>query len=125
MAVVKCPAQFNMLFPFSRTGVKSVLVSLMAQRAEIKFDPAYILPSQIASAITELGYPSKVNEAEGLGQGVLDLAVGDQKGFVAKSLNSTLLGHSLPEEKHTHKNTKKKNNNKPQNPLILYEDFCS
>ena len=81
--------QHAVSFPWA--GVKSILVSLMAQRAEIKFDPAYILPSQIANAITELGYPSKVNEAEGLGQGVLDLAVGDQKGFVAKSLNSIIL----------------------------------
>ena len=54
----------------------------MAQRAEIKFDPAYILPSQIANAITELGYNSKVNEAEGLGQGVVDLTVGFQIGLL-------------------------------------------
>ena len=81
--------QHAVSFPWA--GVKSILVSLMAQRAEIKFDPAYILPSQIANAITELGYSSKVNEAEGLGQGVLDLAVGYRKRFVAKSLNSTIL----------------------------------
>ena len=74
--------QFNTLFRFTWAGVKSILVSLMAQRAEIKFDPAYILPSQIANAITELGYNSKVNEAEGLGQGVVDLTVGFQIGLL-------------------------------------------
>ena len=61
---------------FMWPGVHSILVSLMAQRAEVKYDPAYVLPSQIAAAITDLGFSSKVNEAEGLGQGTVDLTVG-------------------------------------------------
>ncbi|KAL8622158.1 hypothetical protein ACOMHN_052960 [Nucella lapillus] len=56
-------------------GVHSILVSLMAQRAEVKFDPAYILPSQIAGAVSDLGYNAKVNEVEGLGHGIVDLTI--------------------------------------------------
>ncbi|KAK7097662.1 copper-transporting ATPase 1-like isoform X2 [Littorina saxatilis] len=56
-------------------GVKSILVSLMAQRAEVKFDPAYILPSQIANAVSDIGFNAKVNEAEGLGQGTVELTI--------------------------------------------------
>ncbi|KAK7500531.1 hypothetical protein BaRGS_00008106 [Batillaria attramentaria] len=56
-------------------GVQNILVSLMAQRAEVKYDPAYMLPSQIAHAISELGFHATVNEGEGLGQGVVELTV--------------------------------------------------
>lgn len=41
-------------------GVHCVLVALMAQKAEVKFDPAYIMPSQIANIVSELGYPSTI-----------------------------------------------------------------
>lgn len=41
-------------------GIHGVLVSLMAQKAEVKFDPAYIIPSQIANRISELGFPSSL-----------------------------------------------------------------
>ncbi|XP_067134859.1 copper-transporting ATPase 1 isoform X1 [Centruroides vittatus] len=41
-------------------GVHCVLVALMAQKAEVKFDPAYIMPSQLANIVSELGYPSTV-----------------------------------------------------------------
>ncbi|XP_067664088.1 copper-transporting ATPase 1-like isoform X2 [Haliotis asinina] len=56
-------------------GVKSVLVALMAQKAEVKYDPEYILPSQIATAIDDLGFSASVVEQEGDGQGVVELTI--------------------------------------------------
>ena len=57
------------------TGVKSVLVSLLAQKAEVKFDPAYLIPSQIANKIMELGYVATVMETETAGQNTIEIAV--------------------------------------------------
>ncbi|KAJ8298432.1 hypothetical protein KUTeg_024963 [Tegillarca granosa] len=45
-------------------GIKSVLVALMAQKAEVKYDPAYILPSQIANRITGMTCSSCVHLIE-------------------------------------------------------------
>ena len=59
----------------------TVLVSLMAQKAEVYFDPAYIMPSQIASKVSELGYSATVNEAANTGDGILDLNVSQQVHF--------------------------------------------
>ncbi|XP_005093403.1 copper-transporting ATPase 1 isoform X2 [Aplysia californica] len=56
-------------------GIKNVLVSLMAQRAEVTFDPAYILPSQIANKIEELGFAASVAEGESLGKGLVELTI--------------------------------------------------
>lgn len=56
-------------------GIKNVLVNLMAQKGEVKFDPAYIMPSQIATQITELGYPATVIESETAGQGTVELII--------------------------------------------------
>lgn len=47
----------------------------MAQKAEVKYDPEYILPSQIANAINDLGFSATVVEQEGDGQGVVELTV--------------------------------------------------
>ena len=47
----------------------------MAQKAEIKFDPAYIMPNQLATKISELGYESAVLETENLGVGCIELLV--------------------------------------------------
>lgn len=65
------------MFPY--TGVHGVLVSLMAQRAEVKYDPEYILPSQIANAFKGLGFYATVDEGEGLGQGCIELTVSNKK----------------------------------------------
>ncbi len=55
-------------------GVESVLVALMAAKAEVAFDPAYVLPNQIANAITDLGFPSEVLESES-GSGEVEVSV--------------------------------------------------
>ncbi|XP_064636017.1 copper-transporting ATPase 1-like isoform X2 [Lineus longissimus] len=56
-------------------GVKSVLVALMAQKAEVKYDPAYIMPSQVAYQIMELGFDATVLESETAGQGTVELSI--------------------------------------------------
>ncbi|GBN04455.1 Copper-transporting ATPase 1 [Araneus ventricosus] len=57
-------------------GVHRVLVGLMAQKAEVKYDPAYVLPSNIAAAITDLGYPSTVLDDASTEYGELNLHIG-------------------------------------------------
>ena len=52
-----------------------MLVALMAQKAEVKYDAAYILPSQIASEINNLGFVATVMDAESVGHGVCELMV--------------------------------------------------
>ena len=47
----------------------------MAQKAEVKYDPAYIMPSQIANKICELGFDATVLESETVGQASLELHV--------------------------------------------------
>lgn len=56
-------------------GVKKVLVSLMASRAEITYDGAYVLPGQIANKIEELGFTASVDDSESKGQGVVELLI--------------------------------------------------
>ena len=41
-------------------GVENVLVALMAAKAEVEYDPAKILPDQIANSISDLGFPTSV-----------------------------------------------------------------
>ena len=52
-----------------------MLVSLIGQKAEVKFDPAYVMPSQIANRISELGYPATLVENDTVGDGVVELEV--------------------------------------------------
>ena len=57
-------------------GVHSILVALMAAKAEVRYDPSMVLPEQVAASISELGFPSSVMEEAGAGQGEVDLEVG-------------------------------------------------
>jgi len=47
----------------------------MAQKAEVKYDPAYIMPSQIANHITAIGYEATVLEDEVHGQNTVEVHV--------------------------------------------------
>ncbi|XP_078683922.1 copper-transporting ATPase 1-like isoform X1 [Branchiostoma floridae x Branchiostoma belcheri] len=57
------------------TGVKSVLVSLMAGKAEVKYDPCYMTPSEIAKKIADLGFGATIIESQGIGEGRVQLAI--------------------------------------------------
>jgi len=52
-----------------------VLVALMAEKAEVKYDPAYIMPSQIANHLTAIGYEATVLDDEVHGQNTVEVHV--------------------------------------------------
>ncbi|GAB1602862.1 copper-transporting ATPase 1-like isoform X1 [Argonauta hians] len=56
-------------------GIKNVLVALMSQKAEVKYDPAYILPSQIANKISALGFGATLLESENLGKSTVEIII--------------------------------------------------
>ena len=43
-------------------GVRSVLVALMAGKAEVQYDPSIVQPARISAEISRLGFPSSVLE---------------------------------------------------------------
>lgn len=55
-------------------GVHSILVALMAAKAEVDYDPSKVLPQQIANSITDLGFSSCVMEPE-LQSGLVEIEV--------------------------------------------------
>ncbi|XP_049335263.1 copper-transporting ATPase 2 isoform X3 [Astyanax mexicanus] len=56
-------------------GIKSVLVALMAGKAEIKYDPEDLDPAQIVKLISCLGFGASLVEEGAINDGVLDLSV--------------------------------------------------
>ncbi|XP_038604066.1 copper-transporting ATPase 1 [Tachyglossus aculeatus] len=56
-------------------GIYSVLVALMAGKAEVRYNPAVVQPPAIAEFIRELGFGATVMENAGEGDGVLELTV--------------------------------------------------
>jgi hypothetical protein len=51
------------------------LVALLAQRAEVKYDPAHFLPTQIAGLINNLGFSAEVLETVARGMELIDVNV--------------------------------------------------
>ena len=70
-------------------------MSLMAQKAEVKYDSAYIMPSQIAHRITELGYNSTVMENETAGRNTVELQVTLKMNIVESGLACLLSSAQL------------------------------
>ncbi|UJR09414.1 hypothetical protein I4U23_013655 [Adineta vaga] len=56
-------------------GIHSVLVALLSNKAEIKYNPEYIIPSQIAHLVNELGFRAEVLETMENGVEVIDLNI--------------------------------------------------
>lgn len=56
-------------------GCEKILVSLLAARAEIHYDPSLINPNEIAISITDLGFPASVLEQSGAGASEIDLEI--------------------------------------------------
>uniref|UniRef100_A0A8C6QVN7 Copper-transporting ATPase 1 n=1 Tax=Nannospalax galili TaxID=1026970 RepID=A0A8C6QVN7_NANGA len=75
-------------------GIYSVLVALMAGKAEVRYNPAIIQPPLIAEFIRELGFGATVIENADEGDGVLELVV---RGMTCAScvhkIESTLTKH--------------------------------
>lgn len=75
-------------------GIYSVLVALMAGKAEVRYNPAVIQPRMIAELIRELGFGAMVMENAGEGNGILELVV---RGMTCAScvhkIESTLTKH--------------------------------
>ncbi|CAH1132290.1 unnamed protein product [Ceutorhynchus assimilis] len=57
------------------SGCYKILVSLLAARAEVQFDPSMVTPPDIAASITELGFPSTVMVQSGAGQSEADIEI--------------------------------------------------
>ena len=51
-------------------GVSSVLVALMAGKAEVLYDPGIVQPAKIAAEVAKLGFPSSVLEEGTSGENV-------------------------------------------------------
>ncbi|XP_012884355.1 PREDICTED: copper-transporting ATPase 1 [Dipodomys ordii] len=75
-------------------GIHSVLVALMAGKAEVRYNPTVIQPSMIAELIRELGFGATVIENADEGDGILELVV---RGMTCAScvhkIESTLTKH--------------------------------
>ncbi|XP_049729248.1 copper-transporting ATPase 1 isoform X2 [Elephas maximus indicus] len=75
-------------------GIYSVLVALMAGKAEVRYNPAVVQPLMIAEFIRELGFGATVIENADEGDGVLELVV---RGMTCAScvhkIESTLTKH--------------------------------
>ena len=58
------------------TGIKSIMVALMAQKAEVSYDTCHTTPLEIAAAIQDLGFNATVmQEQEGSKEGLIELHV--------------------------------------------------
>lgn len=76
-------------------GVHSILVALMAGKAEVTFDPSKIRAIDIAASISELGFPTTLIEEPGTGEGEIELKVGQLMNYNFLSGQTNLMQSSI------------------------------
>ncbi|XP_054919511.1 copper-transporting ATPase 2-like isoform X2 [Dermacentor andersoni] len=73
-------------------GVAQALVSLLSERAEVKYDPEKVSPMQLSQATTDLGYDASIIETAELQPGEIDLSI---KGMTCASCVSSIESNLL------------------------------
>lgn len=73
-------------------GVARALVSLLSERAEVKYDPEKVSPMQLSQVTTDLGYDASIIETAELQPGEIDLSI---KGMTCASCVSSIESNLL------------------------------
>ncbi|XP_078475018.1 copper-transporting ATPase 2-like isoform X1 [Lampetra planeri] len=74
-----------------RHGVQSVLVSLMAGKAEVRYHPASVAPEEIAESVRDMGFGATLLDNQDIAPGCLELVVqGMRSASCAHAIESAL-----------------------------------